>query len=78
MVTDSQSGSVRWRNHFSHLLIVRGVNDVWQTEIHTAEPLLPEPSAFDDEMATEKLTRRKSPVIHQIPAQKSRGLENSL
>jgi len=25
----------------------RGVNDVRQTEIHTAEPLVPEPSAFE-------------------------------
>jgi len=32
-----------------------GVNDVRQTEIHTAEPLVPEPSAFEVELATEKL-----------------------
>ena len=73
MVTDSQSGSARWRNHFSHLLIARGINDVWQTEIHTAEPLVPEPSAFDVEMATENLIRGKLPVIDQILAEHSRG-----
>jgi len=28
------------------------------TEIHTADLLVPEPSAFEVEMATEKLTRR--------------------
>ena len=44
LVTDSQSASATWRNNFSHLLIVRV--DVWQTEIHTAEPQMPESSAF--------------------------------
>jgi len=34
---------------------VHGVNEVRQTEIGRAEPLVPEPSAFDVEMATEKL-----------------------
>ena len=32
---------------------VHGVNDVRQTEIHTAEPLVLEPSAFEVEMAIE-------------------------
>jgi hypothetical protein len=55
LVTDSYSILARWRNYFSQLLIVHGVNDVRQTEIHTAEPVLPEPSAFEVEMAIEKL-----------------------
>jgi hypothetical protein len=29
-----------WRNHFFHPLNVHGVNDVRQTEIHTAEPIV--------------------------------------
>jgi len=33
------------------------VSDVRQTEIHTAEPLLPEPGAFEVEMAIEKLKK---------------------
>jgi hypothetical protein len=33
------------------------VSDVRQTEIHTAEPLVPEPSAFEVEMAIEKRTK---------------------
>jgi hypothetical protein len=57
----------RWRNHFSQLLNIHGVNDVWQTEVHTAEPLVPKPSAFEVEMVIEKLKRRKSPGIDQIP-----------
>ena len=34
---------------------IHGVNDVRQTEIHTAEPLVPEPSAFEFELAIEEL-----------------------
>jgi len=36
----------RWRNYFSQLLNVLGVNEVRQTEIYTAEPLVPEQSAY--------------------------------
>jgi hypothetical protein len=49
-------------------LNVYGVNDVRQTEIQTAEPLVPEPNAFVVEMAIEKLKRHKSPSTEQIPA----------
>ena len=54
---------------------VHGVNDVRRTEIHTAEPLVHEPSAFEFEMAIEKLQRHKSPDNDQIQAEliKARG-----
>ena len=58
-----------WRDCFSQLLIVHGVHDVRQTETHTAEPLVREPSAFEVDLATEKLKSHKSPGIHQIPAE---------
>jgi hypothetical protein len=45
----------RWRNYFSQLLNVHDVNDIRQAEIHTVEPLVPEPSAFDVKLAIEKL-----------------------
>ena len=48
---------------------VHGVNDVKQTEIHTAEPLVPKPSAFEVELAIEKIKSHKSPDIDQIPAE---------
>jgi hypothetical protein len=35
-------------------LKIHGVNDVRQTEIHTAESLIPEPSAFEFEMTVEE------------------------
>ena len=52
LVTDSHSILGRWRNHFSQLLNVHGMNDIKHTDIHTAEPLVPEPSAFEFELAT--------------------------
>jgi hypothetical protein len=55
--------------YFSQLLNVHGDNNVKQTEIHTAEPLVPVPSAFEVEMAIKKLKRYKSPGIDQIPAE---------
>ena len=39
VVTDSHRILARWWNNFSQLFNVRGVNDVRQIEIHTAEPL---------------------------------------
>ena len=54
VVTDSRSILARWRDHFSQLLNMRGFNDVRQAELHTAEPLVPEPSAFEVKLAIEK------------------------
>ena len=48
---------------------VRGVNDVRQTEIHTAELVVPEPSASDFELAIARLKNHKSPSVDQIPAE---------
>jgi len=53
LFTDSHSILARWRNHCSQLPNVHRVNDVWQTGIHTAELLVPEPSAFEVELAIE-------------------------
>jgi hypothetical protein len=49
---------------FSQILNVHGDSDVRQTEIHTA--LVSEPSAFEVEMAVEKLNRHKSLDADQI------------
>ena len=66
---DSHSNLTRWRNHFSQLLNVYGVNDVRQTEIQTVEPVVPEPSAFEVELAIEKLKSHKSQSIDHIPVE---------
>jgi len=34
-----------------------------QTEMHTSEPLVPEPRSMEGEIATEKIERYKSPGI---------------
>ena len=47
LVADSHSIMARFRNYFSQLLNTHGVNNARQAEIHTAEPLVPEPSAFE-------------------------------
>jgi len=51
LVTDCHSILATWRNHFCQLLNVNGINDVRQTEIHTVEPLVTEPSVFEVEVA---------------------------
>jgi hypothetical protein len=63
LFTDYHSVLTRCRNHFCQLSTVHGVNDVWQTDTHTAEPLGPEPRACEVELAIEKLKRHKSPVL---------------
>jgi hypothetical protein len=50
----------RW-NYFSQLLNIHRVGAVRQTEIHTAKPLIPDPSTFEVESAIAKLKRYKSP-----------------
>jgi len=69
LVNNSHSTLARRRNHFSQLLNVHGVNHVRQAELHTANPLVPQPSAFEFEMAIEKLQRHKSPGTDQILAE---------
>jgi hypothetical protein len=69
LVINCHSILARWRNHFSQLLNVPGCNNVRQTEICTAEPLVPELSTFEVEVAVVKLKRHKSPGADQIPAE---------
>jgi hypothetical protein len=59
----------RWKNYFSQLLNVHRVSDVRQIEMHTAEPLVLDPSAFDDEIVVAKLKKYKLPGSGQIPAE---------
>jgi hypothetical protein len=59
----------RWNNYYSQLLKVHRASDVRQIEIHTAEPLVPDPSYFEFEIAIAKLKFYKSPGSDQIPAE---------
>ena len=67
LVADSHITMTRWKNYFSQLFNVHGAKEVRQEEIRTAEPLVPEPSAFEVELAIKKLKSHKSPGIDQIP-----------
>jgi hypothetical protein len=58
-----------WKNYFSQLFNVHWVSDVRQIEIHTAEPLVPDTSPSEVEMAISKLRRDKPPGSDQIPAE---------
>jgi hypothetical protein len=69
LFADSNSILNRWKNYFCQLLNVHGVNDVRQTKVHTAEPLVSERSSSEVEIAIEKFKKYKSSGIDQIPAE---------
>jgi hypothetical protein len=48
---------------------VHDVSDVSQTEVHTGEPLVPDPSHLEVEIAIAELKKYKSPGSDQIPAE---------
>jgi hypothetical protein len=64
-----QTPSVLWLGGGTISPNVHGVKDVGQAEIHTAQPLVPEPSTSEVELAVDKLKSHKSPGIDQIPAE---------
>jgi hypothetical protein len=57
-----------WNNYFSHLFNVHNVSNVWQREIHTDEPLVPDPSHPEAEIVIANLRKYESPGIDQILA----------
>jgi hypothetical protein len=59
----------RWKNYFCQLLNVHGAGDVRQTEMRTAKPFVPEPSASEVEVAIGKLKRYKFPGVDEIGAE---------
>ena len=62
----SHSILTSWGKYFSQLFNVHGVNDVRQTEIHSVEAPVPDPSAFEAEVAVGKLRSHKSPIITRV------------
>jgi hypothetical protein len=59
----------RWKNYFCQILKVQGPGGIRQTEIHTAEPFVPEPSAAEVEVAFRKMKRYKAPGSDHILAE---------
>ena len=78
LVAESHSILARWRNYFSQLLNLHGVNEIGQAETQTAEPLVLEPSVFEVELAIEKLKNYKSPGIGQIPAELIKAVDSAI
>jgi hypothetical protein len=58
-----------WKNYFSELLNVQRVSDVRQIEIHTAEPLVPDPRSFEVEIAIATLKMYEFPTNDHIPSE---------
>jgi hypothetical protein len=54
---------------FSQPLDALGCTEVRKTEVHTAEPIVPEPIEFGFKMTIEKTKGHKSPGIDHIPAE---------
>jgi hypothetical protein len=63
LIADSYIIMARWRNYYIQILNIHWVSEVRQTEIHTAELLVPEPSDLEVELAIEKL---KSHTNYQV------------
>jgi hypothetical protein len=65
LLADAQKILTRWKSYFRQLL------NVQETQIHTAEPFVPEPSAAEAEVevAIRKMKRYKAPGSDQIPAE---------
>jgi hypothetical protein len=75
LLAHPQSVLNRWKNFFNQVLNIHEVHNVRQKDIHTAEPLMPEPSLFEVEIPVGKLKSYKSPGIDLILAKmiKARG-----
>jgi hypothetical protein len=75
LLADPQNVLNRWKHFFNQVLNVYGVHNVRQDDIHTAEPLVPEPSLVEVDIGIGKLKSYKSPGNDQIPAKliKARG-----
>jgi hypothetical protein len=69
LLTDPKSVLSRWKNFFNQLLNIHGVHDVRQMDIHTAEPLVSEPSLVEVEIDIGKLKSYKSPGTDNILAE---------
>jgi hypothetical protein len=59
----------RCKSYSSQLLNIHNISDIMQTEIHTAEPLVPGPSHLEVEISIGKLKKYKSPGSDQISAE---------
>jgi hypothetical protein len=69
LLADLQSVLNGWKNFFSQELNLHGVHNIRQKDIQMAEPLVPEPSLVEVEIAIGKLTGYKFLGTDQILAE---------
>jgi hypothetical protein len=69
LLADSHEILNRWKNYFCQLLNVHRVGGVRQTQMHTANPFVPQHRATEAEVAIGKLKRYKSLGVDQILAE---------
>jgi hypothetical protein len=65
LLPDSHDILNRWKKYFYQLLNVRKASGIRRIEIHKAEPLVPDHSPVEVEIAIAKLKRYKSPCSDQ-------------
>lgn len=66
LLRDSHNILTRWKNYFHQLSNVHGVKDVSHSEMHTPEPLVPNPSSPETEIATANLKDRNRHVLIKL------------
>jgi hypothetical protein len=69
LLADPHKILYRWKNYFCQLLNVHEAGGDSQTEMHTAEPYVPQPSASEVEVPIGKPKRYESPSTDQILAE---------
>jgi hypothetical protein len=69
LIADLQNVLNRWKNFFNQVLNVHSVHKVRQMDTHMAEPLIPESSLVEVEIAIGKLKSYKSVGTDQILAE---------
>jgi hypothetical protein len=69
LLVDPRKILSRWKNYFCQLLNIPREGSVQQTEMHAAEPFVPEPSVSEVEVAIWKMKRYKSPGTDQFPTE---------
>jgi hypothetical protein len=78
LLADPQSVLNKWKHFFNQVLNVHGVHNIRQKDIHTVEPLVPEPSLVEVEIAIGKLKSYKSPGTDQIPVEMIKAGDETL
>jgi hypothetical protein len=68
-LADPHKFLIRWKNYFCQLPNVHGAGSVRQTEMHTAEPFVSEPSAAEVVVTGGMVKRYKSPGVDYIAAE---------